>query len=459
MVKFLSISNTFNKKEIYSFKKYINLHYSQDSKVHLVSEWILNESKPRNYKTIDEIHVAFPEKLKKQSFKNLISELGNVAEEFIAWQHWKANEKMKNTSKLISLAERNLDKCFLKLSKKISEKDKNESIDIFSDYYRTISLFYEYNFQISDSKDNYIGLFKELISTFKTGVAKIAQTLLVEIRNRESLIESEDWANEMEFFDLLYENPTDIIQIMNQLLLLNNEKDNSAYIELITILKKPESNKLSHFLRYSILIYCTVYLHGLFKTGKHERVNELLELYEYGLSNKILTPNDSIDTRTYLNVISVFSKLSSSEKTLELINKYTAKVDYSDYHVIKQIAISTLDFNKGRFEKVIEELRTLEPMGFHLKFKTRWLQLKSLLEVQTEYTGVIIGLISSFKRYVISNKGSFNKPTYDGLIATIRIISMIIDKKSISEIEKSISNSTNIFEQKWVLNYIDRSDF
>lgn len=459
MNKFIAISKTFNTKEKSQFNKYVHCIFKQDTQAIAIASWLMEldwQTMNANIK-LDKLHQLYPAEINLQTFKNTISELGNVAEEFISWQHWRKDEELKNISKFIALAERNLGAQFLQLEKKVTAKNRKLPISIFREYFETVGLFYNYNFQMSESKDNYSTLFNNLIRTFKKGVAKVAQSLQVEIKNREHLMSSEDWSSEMDFFDLLYDNQTDTIFIMDQLLLLNKENDNSAYVQLISILKDPSSKNLSHFIKYSILIYCTVYLHAVFKTGNHEKVNELLELYEYGLRHKLLTPSESIDTRTYLNVISVFSKLSTSEKTIDIIKKYTNKVDHADTKVIKQIAISTLDFNKGRFEKVIRELRTIEPNGFHLKFKTRWLQLKSLVEVQHKYPDVILGQIANFKRYIHSNKININKPTFDGLQATLRILPLIINQSPNNVIQKEIRESDYIFEKKWIKDLYDRS--
>jgi len=456
-MKIFAIIKTLDKKQRSGFLAYITLYHKPESEVYKMALWLDTKSARRTNRelsySIDEILSEIPFRTKQQSLSNTLTTLGNLAEEYLGWMVWKDSPDLKRTCQLNALACKSLTDQYLKTQKEILRDSDSKVISIWDDYYKMRALFNNYYYQIDSSEDNYTQEFNNLLLSFRTSTATIAQFLNVEIKNREILL-SESWDQHKEFFNLLYNNKTNLVHITDELIQMNYNKDISAYEKLMDILYSDKIDNTSLYIQYSISTYCIVFLTGKIKQGDVHRGQELLDLYEFSLEKGIFTLNESMSLNAFTNIIGVASKLEKYEWARNVVDNWAYKVDRVNYKTIAKFGQATIDFHQKKYEKVVIALSQMKSSNFMHRLKSRWLLLKSQYEINKNYIGVVKLQVDNFRRFLISNESRIKKSTFEGIQASVKILNMVLDRKDTNRIMEYYKGSKYIFERKWIVDKI-----
>ena len=456
-MKFLAIVKTLDKKQWSEFLTYLTLYHKSESEICKLASWFDSKLASKSNRELDykthEILDELPFKIKRQSLSNALTLLGNLAEEYLGWMVWRQSPNLKTTCQLTALAQKSLSNEYLKTQKEILEDSGNKIISIWNDYYKMRALFNDYYYSISISDDNHYEEFKRLISSFRKSTATIAQFFMVEIRNREKLL-SERWEEHKDFFDLLYNNETELVHITDQLILMNHKGETNAYTYLLDILKSKKNNKYSSYVQYCILTYCINFLTGVIKQGSVHRGQELLDLYEYGLEKGIYTLNDSMPLKKFINIIGLASKLEKYTWARKIVDNWAHKVDKYNIKSVAKFGHATIDLHEKNYSSVIHTLSQMKSSNFQHRLRSRWLLLRAQYELNKDYTAVIKVQLDNFRRFLISNESRINRPTFEGIKSSIKILNMILDRRKGIQIENQYNKSKYIFERKWILEKI-----
>lgn len=457
IMKLFIIANTFDKKQWDGFLTYVGLYHTPKSTISKIAASLDAQSIWKNTRgeaaDIKQLYSNIPFKVNSKSFSNSLGVLGNLAEEYVGWMVWKEDQNLKTSCQLLGLAKKSLSDQYLKTQKEVLKRSDDSVISIWDEHYRMVSIFNDYYFTISSSDDNYTIEFNELVAAFRKSTATIAQFLLVEIRNREKLL-SENWKQHESFFEMLYTNETDLNHVTDELIKMNYKGKNNAYNVLRDILWSTEINKFSTLIQYSIVSYCTVFLTKKIKQGEIHRGQELLDLYEYGLKNEIFILNDSMPIKKFINIIGVASKLEKYDWARKVVDNWAYKVDKLNYKSVVMFGHATIDFHQRKFSKVVEALFNMKSPNFQHRLRFRWLLLRAQYEFNKDYLHVVKAQVENFRRFLVSNESRINKPTYDGLKASLKIITMLMNRMPIAQVENYYVSSKYIFERKWIIEKI-----
>jgi hypothetical protein len=457
-MKLLIILRSFSSKDWDQFSKYNLLYNDRDSRqFKLLVELRKNMKKILSSKesmTTNSIHTIIKSRIPRQTFSNMLTALGNQAEEYLGWSEWKATTYNKFSDTLKAYAERGLTSLYNKTRKKYLAKSQ-EKISVWSEYHRMHALYIDYYYQMAASEDLYKLEFKNLLDSFYTSTSRIAQILLIEIKNREHLLkEKEDWLQHEDFLTLHYDNDTALSNLSDQLILMSTEKDDTAYQYLVSHLTSENMSKYAHHINYSILTYCINYLVSIIKSGHPHRANELMGLQKLGLKHNLLTINKTMSLRVFLNVVGVASKLKDFDSAYEIITDWSSKVDVKNSQVVKKLGEATMHFYQNNFTKVIKSMVTIDQPTLDIKIKARWLYLIANFEENGDNINLMKSLLRNFNRFIDDKEIHINVSTFLGLRSSVKILTMLTRNESYDKVANYYKNQPYIFERTWIVNKI-----
>ena len=387
--------------------------------------------------------------ISNQAFSNTIATLGNIAEEYLGWLEWKSSDITKYQSVLLAYANKGMSSLYNKCRKKNLSRNK-EKISAWSEYQRMQVLYIDYYYQMSHSKDRYKSAFENLLQSFYISTARISQVLMVEVQNRIHLLKENNWTDHVEYLSLHYDNDSLLANISDQLILMSIEKSEDSYRFLLNHLKSKQKNLYSHHINYSILTYCIIYLTASIKEGDIGRASELMHLQKLGLNEGLLTINNSMTLRVFLNAIGVAAKLGEFDSALEIINTWSSKVDSKHKLIISKLGESTVYFYQENYLKVIKSMAVLKQPTLDIKLKARWLYIMANFESNYDSIEVIKTLHRNFLRFINHSEQKINKSTFLGMKASIKILNMILSNDTHEKIVHFYKSQPFIFERTWI---------
>ena len=456
-MKLFSIINTFDKKQLSNFLTYVELYHKPQSVICKVAQWLDKSNKWKTSKadefTADSLYTELSFDIKVKTFSNALVTLGKLAEEYIGWMVWKDSLNLKRSCQLQGLAQKTLSDEYLKTQKEVVSETNSTVISVWDDFYKMRTYFNDYYFGFSSSENNYISEFKNLLESFRKSSAKIAQILLVEIKNRERLLD-ESWSQQSAFIDLFIETKTELKPITDNLISMNKDGSIASYKYLREILLSKEIDKFSLHIQYSIITYCNIFLTSLIKKGEIFRAQELLELYEFGFQKGILTLNGTMPIKKFINIINIASKLEKKKWARKIVDNWAYKVDVSNQKEIARFGHATIDFQEQKYENVVSILSRMKSTNFQHRFRYRWLLLMAQFELNSQYIDVVKVQVDNFRRFLISNESRINRPTFEGLKTSLKILNMILNRKPQYQMEEFYRNSKIVFQRRWIMEKI-----
>lgn len=391
--------------------------------------------------------------ISNQTFSNIIAILGNIAEEYLGWLEWKSSGITKYQSILIAYANKGMSSLYNKCRRKNLSRNK-EKISAWSEYHRMQILYIDYYYQMSPSEDRYKSTFEDLLQSFYISSARVSQILMVEVQNRIHLLKESNWTDHAEYLSLHYDNDSLLSDISDQLILMSTEKSENAYNFLLNHLKSEQRNLYSHHINYSILTYCIIYLTSIIKEGEIGRAPELMHLQKLGLKEGLLTINNSMTLRVFLNAIGVAAKHGEFDSAMEIIKTWSAKVDSKNKLIIRKLGEATVHFYQKNYPQVIKSMAVLKQPTLDIKLKARWLYMMANFESNNDNIDIIKTLNRNFLRFIHNSEQQINKSTFLGIKASIKILDMILSYDKYEKIVLFYKSQPFIFERTWVIQKI-----
>jgi hypothetical protein len=438
-------------KELLLFKDWLDspFHNKSDN-LKLLFKWILKAKPDFDAAKLNK-QKAFKFLYKKETYNelkinNLISQLTRQAFDFLAFNNFQNSNHFSELCLIDELQQRNLDKLMLQEAKRLNKKKENrttENATVFFEnymYYKQLDEHflkkpkraYDENLQLkNDNLDLYY-----LTTKLKMACDMWSRNTVIqanyETRHLEDL---EKWLSEnlkyLEFpaiaiyfqayKTIKYNLSKDYFLLKN--LLVNN---------LLTFTNKELSRIYDYALNFCI---------RQINQGKAVFYNEILELYQLLLENRIIFQSGYLAQWDYKNIITVGTRIGNVEWTENFIN------EYKDFLPPKERE-NAFVYNKAAFYysiksykkslQLLHEVRFTDT-SYHLGAKI--IQLKSYYEL--EETEPFFALIDAFKIYILRNKGisTYRKQANLNLIKIANRIFKLKEQKSIL--------SPSIYQQKW----------
>jgi len=187
--------------------------------------------------------------------------------------------------------------------------------------------------------------------------------------------------------------------------------------------------------------------------GKSSYYHELLELYQTGLSSKVIFENDKLPLQQYKNIIALSLHLKQFEWAEDFIKSYTENLPKNEQDNALNFNLANVYFHQGKFNQAIELLRDVKLDKIEYAIGSRLMLLQTYFEL--EEINALDSLLDSFKIYVRRSK-LITKDTKQRCLNIIRFTKKLTqlapyDKVKRENLYEQISNCKNVGLKPWLL--------
>ncbi|MGB1207056.1 MAG: hypothetical protein ACPG5B_15530 [Chitinophagales bacterium] len=405
---------------------------------------------------------AFQQKTYQDSkMRRLMSALLKLIEDFLLYMYQQANEKKQK----INLAEiyflRGLPKHFNSTIRGC-EKLQNADTQINEEYYYR-------QYLIEDIKSQYLS--RQDKRRTEPNLEQVSHTLDVFylISKLKKLCAIYVYKNlfkyeyDVKMLDEIllhiaendYSNTPAIPLYYSALLVLMGKNDKDYFAELKYLLHKHndslalQEGKELHLIARN---YCIKKLNK----GEAKYGQELFELYETGLNNKVLFSDDLLYTWTYKNIVAVGLKLKNFDWTEKFIHHYKSFLPTKQREDAFAFNLARLFFEKNEYQQVIQLLNTMKIDELTVQLDVKVILLKTYYEL--EEWNVLFLLIDSFKIFLRRKKGlGYHKDNYRNIIKYVKQLSNVnhYDKEAVQKLKQEITETHLLTEKKWLLQKVN----
>ena len=190
--------------------------------------------------------------------------------------------------------------------------------------------------------------------------------------------------------------------------------------------------------------------------GEAKYGQELFELYQTGLSNKVLLNDDLLYPWTYKNIVAVGLKLKAFDWTETFIHHYKSFLPAKQREDTFAFNLARLFFEKNEYQQVIQLLSAMKVDELTVHLDTKVILLKTYYEL--EEWNVLFSLIDSFKIFLRRKKGlGYHKDNYTNIIKYVKQLNNLnhYDKEAVKKLKEQIAETHLLTEKKWLLEKVN----
>ncbi len=466
--KLLSLLKQFSKHELNSFKKFVNspFHNEQEELNHLlviIDKYFRATEKEQQKKPLEK------EKVWRKIFGNkgyqdvrmrrLCSDLIKLAYSFLSYNVYQKDNLSEDLNLLKALRERSLQKHFdSSLSQIRKTIDKNE---IRNAAYHFSNYTINYNiFNLPKDAGAKIKIFHHLEKAdYHLECFYIAKKL-------ENYCDYLGLSGSISFdveIDLL---PDFLDYIENSIYI--NEPSIKAYFLVTKMLLATSDSDYFLSLKQHLEDYCSqltlqeldvLYIHLKnyciikINKGKSEYLIRLFEIFQTLLKERIILKDGIISPQNYKNITTVGLQIKEYEWVENFIQEYTKNLPKEHRENTLSYNLAKVYFYQNKYDKVIENLRSVEYKNHVYALGGKLLLLKTYYELK-EFIA-LDSLTDSFRIYIRRNKiiSREVKQQYLNMLRFVKKLSSTIpgDKKALDKIRAQIDKCKALAGKKWVL--------
>ncbi len=190
--------------------------------------------------------------------------------------------------------------------------------------------------------------------------------------------------------------------------------------------------------------------------GDHSYYREMFELFQLGLSHKILLEKERLDAKTYRNIITVALRVEAFSWVEGFIRDYTRFLPEEEQKNAVDYNLAKVFFHQRQFDRVIEQLSLVAYSDLQYALGSRLLLLKTYFEMDEMRS--LDSLLEAF-RIFLSRKSKLAKPVKDQYLHLLKVVRKLafaqsFEKEKIRQIRRQIEASSSI-EKNWLLEKAD----
>jgi hypothetical protein len=395
---------------------------------------------------------------KEQKLRYLMSDLTKLVESFLILKVLETKPVLQNHFLLTALQKKHLST----LSPVVLEQSrKNQNKYPFLD-----QLFYYNQFMIES--DHY-----EYIATKRNLAVKENLTDILENLDHYFLINKLKFSAELINHSNVYAGEINPLLLDEILLYIAQNTDKQVigvqvYYTIIRTLLDPDNvahyYKLKELLENNIesfpihelndmFIFARNYCAKQINSGKSEFLNEIFDLYETLIHNKIIYINGYLSQWDYKNIVAVGLRLNELDWVKSFIKEYKTHVDPEHSTNAYNYNLAMYHFYSGDFGKSLELIRDVEFTDVYYHLDCKSLLMKTYIELK-EYEA-LHSLTEAFYVYLRRNKliSDYQRTSYSNFLRLtkkmIRIKYGEIDKAN--DLQSEIEQTTPMPNKLWLL--------
>lgn len=458
--KLYSILESFDKYEQNRCRKYIESPYFNRSEQLVVLFGLLIKHTNKKTPSLLDKAILWKKIHPKRSyddvrFRKYASDLLKLVEGFIAQQIYEGNP-LNQASHLIKAVEnRKLNKLYsstVRAARQLSAKQQQRPADYYYHQYKIERNYFELVELDRKERINYDAIISNLDQFY------FAEKLVLYcgILTRQSqAAHSYDLGFHNPIFEYLaaanIEDFAPIVQVYYQIYLAYtypNETEN--YFKLKQLLNQ-YAEVFTDREAYELYVYAQNYCAFRLNEGKVEFLEELFQLYQTMVAKGIIFEEGQLSPWDFKNIIVIASRVEQYEWAKDFIDNYAKRLPDEFRENAVTFNLARLYFEQKQYDKVIDQLRTIEydDISYNLESKTMLL----ITYFETDEIEPLYSLLESFRTYLNRHKEipQQRRAYYKNLIRFTKKLTNLLpsDQKGIDKLKTEIAE-TQGFNVRWL---------
>lgn len=453
---------TLSRREMLDFDRFLKGLYPQHDVCHAVFDYCrrhLDRTDPRHW----DKELAFAEifreetdiKNKRKKLTDALSDLNLLLQEFLLWQKSRHKSFERSFAVLKIYKERKLHELLLsglkQLRRQLEKQKAGRTVGRELQMMQLAHLeFYEAPIQKFKLKENPLHRAVEhLISFFRTTLLKYA----CEVANRAYILQERYEIDGLE--EILKKPPSSgtLQHLYHDFYLLLRERGRENFVAAKELLFSRRD------LSAEDVEVCLTYLINLgiqfSKEGNLFFTKELLDLYRYGLKNRIFLIDNKLQSAKFLNTIELACKAGEIPWTKDFMAEYESYLPRNERTAVMTLARAIIAFAKEEYASVLLLLRELQPVTVEHEVRARALTLCAMFE-QAYDANVILDYCESFNRFLLRNNviGRQTREGFQNLAKMVRQLALRNQPRR--KLELTLENAEAIYMKYWLQKQIGR---
>lgn len=390
-----------------------------------------------------------------------MTEVYNICEDFIAWKSLQENKMEKQLKLLAFYGERNLEKQFNTVLRKIEKEEAKKVRLADKHYYNKFSLEQELSLQIARQQDRTIEPNLQQISD-NLDVFYFVQKLKVccSIVHYQTM-------NNVEYKVALLDEVLAYLSKID----LSKHPNVEAYYHILNSLLDGENElhfeNLCKVLFANLKVFSKVELREMFVFARNyciKRINngdesywvKLLDLYKLELDEGLLLKNGVLSSFAYKNMVTIGIKTDNFDWLEEFVEKRTKHLEEGIREEQCNFNMARIYFAKKEFKKVIPLLQQTEQRELFNELNAKTILLKTYYELSE--LSALLSLMDSFRVFINRKKTlNYHQVNYKNFLKNLRQLIRLkmgsADK--IEAFKKQIIEAKKLKDKDWFLEKIE----
>jgi hypothetical protein len=187
-------------------------------------------------------------------------------------------------------------------------------------------------------------------------------------------------------------------------------------------------------------------------TGNSAYFEELFDLYQEGLSKRVLLINGEISPAVYKNIVTTALRTGKYEWTVEFINDYHYSLNKTVRENAYNYNLANYFFHTGKYGQVLRNLQKVQLTDLFYGLDARSLMIKCYYE--TDEKEAFMNAYNSFRIFVQRRKNvsEQHRRNYHNFLRIAKKLMNIRprDKKAVDKIAAEIKNAKAIADKGWL---------
>lgn len=462
--KLIKIYTSFNRKEKALFRKWVNSPmHNQHKDVLLLFEFIF--SKRGNLTALSLTKEKAYQFIYAASYNDLrlrhLMSLGvNVLENFVRFLIQGSNDFLQEKSLIQFYKDRKLNKFSQQQIQKTKAIQENQTIKDGAYYHHQYELETAIFEQVGEDErvrtTNLQAIFDAYSTAFVIEILRHACTALTyQNLNKKNQFDIPFLPAVLEQIELgIYPNIVSIQFYYYSYKSLTEPNQASHYHQLKKLLfehyQELKSSEIKN-IHVIALNFCIKQLNN----GDENYVQEVFDLFKYGLEYNILIKDNILSRFTYKNIITAALRLKEIHWTSQFLEAYTPYLNpkyQKNYH---HFASAKLLYTKGNYDETMRSLHQVEYDDLFLNLDAKMILLKIYYEQGS--TDALEALLNSFYIYLQRKEVmGYHQSNYKNIIKfTRKLLSLKpYDKDSLKKLQKQVEQVSPLTEKHWLLEQI-----
>lgn len=229
------------------------------------------------------------------------------------------------------------------------------------------------------------------------------------------------------------------------------------YFETLKYLLDKHHSILSPKETKNIYLIAINYCIRMSNNGAEKYVQDLWELYQYGLIHSILINQNILSHFTYKNIAAAAIRLKEYTWVQQFIKDYTPYLEKQYQENYAKFVHAKLAFAQEDFDKTLGLIAQVEFDDIFLNISSKTMLLKIYYEQQ--YFDSLDALLTSFRRFLQRKSViAYQKNIYENTIyLTEKLMNLNhYDKTAKAKLQKEIENTNPLTERPWLLAQLNK---